>query len=87
MPEFGIGSVAAIVVIAYLAGMAVKATGINNKWIPIICGALGGVLGVLGMWIISDFPADDYITSVAVGIVSGLSATGINQIGKQLTKE
>ena len=87
MPEFGIGSVAAIVVIAYLAGMAVKATGINNKWIPIICGALGGVLGVLGMWIISDFPADDYITAVAVGIVSGLSATGINQIGKQLTKE
>lgn len=87
MPEFGIGSVAAIVVIAYLAGMAVKATGINNKWIPIICGTLGGALGVLGMWIIPDFPAGDYITSVAVGIVSGLSATGINQIGKQLTKE
>lgn len=87
MPEFGIGSVAAIVVIAYLAGMAVKATGINNKWIPIICGALGGVLGVLGMLIIPDFPARDYITAVAVGIVSGLSATGINQIGKQLTKE
>lgn len=87
MPEFGIGSVAAIVVIAYLAGMAVKATGINNKWIPIICGTLGGALGVLGMWIIPDFPAGDYITAVAVGIVSGLSATGINQIGKQLTKE
>lgn len=87
MPEFGIGSVAAIVVIAYLAGMAVKATGINNKWIPIICGTLGGALGVLGMWIIPDFPAGDYITAVSVGIVSGLSATGINQIGKQLTKE
>ena len=85
--EFGIGSVAAIVVIAYLAGMAVKATGINNKWIPIICGVVGGILGVLGMRLIPDFPAGDWITAAAVGIVSGLSATGINQIGKQLTKE
>lgn len=31
-----------------------------------------------------DYPAKDYITGVAVGIVSGLAATGVNQVFKQL---
>lgn len=82
--EFGIASVAAITVIAYLIGAAVKATALDNKWIPIICGAAGGVLGALAMRIMPDFPAADYITAVAVGIVSGLAATGVNQAVKQL---
>lgn len=84
--DFGIASVAAITVIAYLIGQAVKATSLDNKWIPIICGAVGGALGAVAMRVMPDFPATDYITAVAVGIVSGLAATGINQIGKQLNK-
>lgn len=84
--DFGITGVAAITVIAYLVGQAVKATALDNKWIPIICGVVGGVLGAVAMRIMPDFPAADYITAVAVGIVSGLAATGINQIGKQITK-
>ena len=85
--DFGIAGVAAITVIAYLVGAAVKATTLDNKWIPSICGTVGGILGVLAMRIMPDFPATDYITAVAVGIVSGLAATGVNQIGKQLGKE
>lgn len=84
--DFGIAGVAAITVIAYLIGQAVKATRLDNKWIPIICGAAGGVLGALAMSIMPDFPAHDYITAVAVGIVSGLAATGANQCVKQLGK-
>ena len=42
--DFGIASVAAITVICYLAAQAAKATPINNKWIPVICGVLGGAL-------------------------------------------
>ena len=34
-----------------------------------------------------DFPAQDPLTALAVGIVSGLAATGVNQVAKQLTKE
>ena len=34
-----------------------------------------------------DFPAQDILTALAVGIVSGLAATGANQVGKQLKKE
>ena len=82
--SLGIASVAAITVVCYLIGMAVKASGLNDKWIPVIMGVCGLVLGVVGMFIIPDYPAQDYITSAAVGIVSGLAATGVNQITKQL---
>lgn len=86
--DFGIASVAAITVIAYLIGELVKASGLDNKWIPIICGAAGGVLGAVAMLSgVPDFPAGDYITAVAVGIVSGLAATGVNQAVKQLKSE
>ncbi len=87
MESVDIVSVAAIVVIVYLVGEAVKAMTIDNKWIPVICGAIGGALGVLGMFIMPDFPAHDVLNAMAVGIVSGLAATGANQIVKQLTKK
>lgn len=85
--DFGITSVAAITAICYLIGQGVKASGLDNKWIPIICGAVGGLLGPLCIYFgVPEFPAHDVITAVAVGIVSGLAATGINQAAKQLTQ-
>lgn len=83
--SLGIAGVAVITVICYLIGQAVKATAIENKWIPIIVGASGGVLGVVGMMVMADFPAMDYLTAVAVGIVSGLASTGVDQIAKQMS--
>lgn len=82
---FGLATIPSIIVICYLAAQGVKTLAIDNKYIPIICGVLGGVLGVIGMIAIPDFPATDYLTAIAVGIVSGLSATGVNQIFKQLS--
>lgn len=82
--ELGIAGVAVITVICYLIGEGVKASGLANKWIPIAVGACGGALGVVGMVVMADFPAQDPLTAVAVGIVSGLAAVGVNQIGKQL---
>ena len=84
---FGMAGVAAITVICYLVGWIVKVSGLDNKWIPVICGVLGGILGFAGMFLMADFPAGDYITAIAVGIVSGLAATGSNQVYKQLMKE
>lgn len=84
--DFGIAGVAVITVICYLIGEGVKASGVENKWIPIIVGTCGGALGVAGMLLMADFPAQDYLTAVAVGIVSGLAATGVNQISKQLNQ-
>lgn len=85
--DFGITGVAGIVVICYLAAQAIKATSLDNKWLPVICGALGGVLGIVGMYVMPDYPAGDVITAIAVGIVSGLAATGANQVYKQLTQK
>ena len=58
--DFGIAGVAAITVICYLAGQLVKASGLDNKWIPIICGVVGGILGVLAMRYMPDYPAIMY---------------------------
>lgn len=41
--SFIIASVACITVIYYLAATAVKQTPLTNKWLPSICGALGGL--------------------------------------------
>ena len=83
--DFEIASVVAITVIAYLIGQGCKASEkISDSWM--ICGCVGAVLGIAGLYLMPDFPAKDVINALAVGIVSGLAATGVNQIYKQLTK-
>jgi O-antigen/teichoic acid export membrane protein len=82
--DFGFTSVAAITVICYLVIEIIKTTPISRKWLPIISGVLGGLLGVVAMMIMPSYPASDYLNAIAIGIVSGLASTGINQIGKQL---
>ncbi len=84
--DFGIASVAGITVICYLIGQIVKAIGLPNKWVPCIVGLAGAALGVAGLYLMPDFPASEPLTAVAVGIVSGLAATGAHQMGKQMKK-
>ncbi|HJA91904.1 MAG TPA: phage holin family protein [Candidatus Eisenbergiella merdipullorum] len=82
-----LGTCVAIVAICYVVGMACKAAQkIPDEWIPVIMAVVGGVLGAVGMNIMPDFPAADYINAVAVGAVSGLAATGVNQVYKQAKK-
>ena len=59
---FGMAGVAAITVICYLVGWIVKVSGLDNKWIPVIVGVCGGILGVVGMLVMTDFPAADPLT-------------------------
>ena len=77
--------VAAITVFAWLIACTVKATKIDNRWLPVICGACGGALGVAGLYVMPDFPAHDVLNAAAVGIVSGLAATGSHELIKQIT--
>lgn len=80
-----IGTVLAIVVITYLIGLAAKTIPVvKDNYIPVIVGVSGGVLGVIGMFVMPDFPANDILNAIAIGIVSGLASTGINQAYKQI---
>ena len=82
-----VSTVVAIVVITYLIGLGAKAIPqIKDNFIPIIVGVAGGILGIIGMYVIPNFPASDILNAIAVGIVSGLSSTGVNQIYKQVRK-
>ena len=87
LTSLGMASVACITVICYLAALAIKQTPLANKWLPTICGALGALLGLAGYYGgMVAFPAADPLTALAVGIVSGLAATGADQVAKQLKK-
>lgn len=89
MNDLGFIAFPAIVVLCYLVGATLKA--INNetldKFIPMICGFIGGGLGVLVFLTIPGYiPADNWLMALAIGIVSGFASTGINQVYKQFSE-
>lgn len=82
-----VSTVVAIVIICYLLGIGLKATDkFPDKYIPVAVGVLGGLIGAFAMNVMPNYPADNVIDAIAVGIASGLSATGINQLIKQVQK-
>ena len=86
--DFGVANVAAITMLTYIVGGLIKVSKLDNKLIPTICGVVGVVLGIVAFYIgVPDFPANDVITAAAVGAASGFAATGVNQVGKQLSEK
>lgn len=84
--EYGTMEVISITTLTYLAAMAAKAAGLSGKWIPVLCGGLGLLLGIGACAAgIPGFPAQDFLTAAAVGAASGLAATGTDQAVKQLS--
>lgn len=81
---FGMTAVVTVTVICYLAARAGKLLGLPGRWIPVFCGVCGGALGVLGYYTVTGYPAEDLMTAVAVGIESGLAATGAHQAVRRL---
>ena len=83
--DFGIANVAVITALVYIFGLGIKASKLDDRWIPTLCGVCGIVLGIVAMAIgMPDFPATDYLTAAAIGGASGLAATGFDQAVKQL---
>ena len=77
----------AIVVISYMITEIFKMF-INNKYLPIVAGISGGVIGIISFVLqINIMPATDIVSALAIGIISGLAATGSNQIIKQIKSE
>lgn len=84
--DFGFVEVGSITVICVLIGLFIKTSKLDDKYIPCIVGLSGAVLGVIAFLThMPDFPADHILTAIAIGIVSGLAATGAHQVYKQLS--
>lgn len=88
MDILGIAGIPAIAIICYLLGMGLKAWDkFDDRKIPVLMGVCGAILGGVAFYFARNIiPADDLITAIAIGIVSGFTATGINQIYKQSQK-
>ena len=81
-----LATVASITVICFLIGVGVQVSPLDDKYIPVIVGVCGGILGVVGLYTIPNFPVDDILGAIAVGIESGWAATGVHQLVKQLAE-
>lgn len=85
-------SVPAIAAIVYwvinLIKYAVKGNETFKRFIPLIAAGLGAVLGVVAFYAVpSIIPAANVVVAIVIGGASGLTATGANQIIKQLEKK
>lgn len=85
-------SVPAIATIVYWVMNIIKYAVQDNekfkRFIPLISAALGAVLGVVAFFALpSIIPASNVCIAILIGGASGLTATGTNQIIKQLGKK
>ena len=61
---------------------------IKKKYLPVVAGVSGLILGIISFYLVPELIGNtNLLTSIAIGIVSGLAATGSNQILKQIRKE
>lgn len=87
MSTFDFVPVAGVAVICYLIGMGIKISPLDDRWIPLCVGICGGILGVVGLVTgMPEFSSMHILNAIAVGVVSGLGATGLDQTFKQLKK-
>ena len=79
--SLGVVTVVAITAICYGLGVVAKTCPkFTDSYIPALCCVSGAILGIVSMFTVPNFPASDPLTALAVGIASGLAATGINQM-------
>ena len=74
-------------VICYIVITAIKSTKIDSRWYPLISCGIGMLVGVAMFYITPEFiGATSIMVAIVSGGVSGLAATGSNQVLKQLMK-
>lgn len=73
-----------IAVASFVVGQIIKPLKVPNKFIPLIGGVLGAVLGIV---LPTVFEGKDIVTCGILGLVLGWGATGGYETIKQLKKE
>lgn len=84
-----VGAVIGIVVLCYVIGMALKAWDtFDDRKIPVLMIAFGGAMGAIIYFVEPSMLVNvgGIISAIIKGVVSGLCATGINQVYKQARK-
>ena len=86
-------SIPVITILCYFLGQFFKLVILRKKkrykYIPIIVGGIGGILGLLIYYISPEllFNTTNPFVAMAIGIVSGLASTGGNEIVKKILKK
>ena len=76
-----------ICLVCYVAVSLVRRTAVKNEWLPLISCALGAALALVAALAFPQYmPESELIASVIGGALSGLAATGGNQVVKQAAK-
>ena len=84
-------TIPALVAIVYtiidVTKTALGGTGKFTRFIPLIACLLGGICGVVAFYLVpGTMGTENLLVAIVIGAASGLSATGTNQVAKQLTK-
>jgi len=85
MSGFGIASYAAIVAVCYVVGNIVNKTKWANVWTNVACLVAGAIFGVIAYYTGVPIGASNWLDAMATGIASGLAATGVYELGKNVT--
>lgn len=84
--DLGVVTVSSITLMCFLIAEAIKLTSLDKKWLPVICGGCGMLLGIGSFLLgVPDMPAQDIINAAIIGAASGFASTGVHQVYKQLS--
>ena len=84
----GTNTVFAITTICYTIGMVANCfPKICEDCIPIVMSVTSALLGIAGMFLIKDFPAQDIINAIAVGIASDFQQREFIKWGNRQNKQ
>ena len=76
-----------ICIVCYIIATLIKRTSLAKEWLPLLSGCTGALLAVLGFYALPQFvTADTVITAAFHGVISGLAATGGDQVFRQAVK-
>lgn len=86
MENLGIVAYAGIVAVCYVVGMIVNNTKLSDKWTQVFCMVSGAAVAIAAFYTKVPIGAENWLDAVGVGIVSGLAATGVYELGKNIKK-
>lgn len=76
------GVIVTYVLISYFTAYVAQTWGVRKKWLPVIAATTGLGCGIVGYLI--HLHGEDIFDAIGLGIFSGFSAVGTNEIAKYL---